>query len=261
VAKQKSPQFAQIPVNAKHIVAVASGKGGVGKSTVAVNLALALAESGKKTALLDADVYGPNIPLMLGLEKESAVIADEKIIPIQKYGLKVMSVGFITHESRALIWRGPLANRLIEQFLADVQWGELDVMIIDLPPGTGDVPLSIIQKCKLSGGIVVTTPQEASIADVKKMIDMFSGARIKILGIVENMKYLECPGCSKTIELYPTNNKSISKILGQPLLAEFPFESRIGLKENNQPYYLSNTVGPIAELYRQLAQKISKQLK
>lgn len=261
MAKQKPPQFEPVPVSAKHIIAVASGKGGVGKSTVAVNLALALAESGKSTALLDADVYGPNIPLMLGLEKESAVISETKIQPIEAHGIKVMSVGFITHESRALIWRGPLANRLIEQFLKDVHWGELDVMVIDLPPGTGDVPLSIIQKCKLSGGIVVTTPQEASIADVKKMIDMFNGTKTNILGIVENMKYLKCPDCSKEIELYPNDSgKSISKVLKQPLLAEFPFEPRIGLKNDNKPYFLSHPDTPVNELYRDLAKKVLKKL-
>lgn len=261
MAKQKSPLFEPVPVNAKHIIAVASGKGGVGKSTVAVNLALALAESGKSTALLDADVYGPNVPLMLGLGNESAIVSDGKIQPVEAHGLQVMSVGFITHESRALIWRGPLANRLIEQFLKDVQWGGLDIMVIDLPPGTGDVPLSIIQKCKLSGGIVVTTPQEASVADVKKMIDMFKGTNINILGLVENMKYLQCPDCSKRIELYPnTSGKSVSEMLHQPLLAEFPFEPRIGLKDNNKPYFLSHSDSPVINLYRDLAKKVLKKL-
>jgi ATP-binding protein involved in chromosome partitioning len=226
-------------VDSKYIIAVASGKGGVGKSTVSTNLALAIAATGLKTGLLDADIYGPNVPLMLGVDNEKAMTTPEqKILPVEAWGLKLMSVGFIAHTDKALIWRGPLANRLIGQFLQDVLWEGLDVMVIDLPPGTGDVPLSIIQKCKLDGGVIVTTPQEASIADVKKMIDMFSSTKTPVSGVVENMKYLNCPDCSKKIELYPNkNNKSVAEQLGQELIAEFPFEPTIGLKEKGKPYF------------------------
>ena len=180
--KQLSKDERGIPI-AKSVIAIASGKGGVGKSTVTVNLALSLAEKGIKVGLLDADVYGPNIPLMLGLEKAQASLKDTKMIPVEKYGLKVMSIGFITANEKALIWRGPLAHKLITQFLDDVEWGNLDVLLIDLPPGTGDVPLSIIQQANLTGAIIVTTPQEASIADVRKMIDMFNSTKTKIFGI------------------------------------------------------------------------------
>jgi ATP-binding protein involved in chromosome partitioning len=261
MAKQPQFQPKKADIDAKFIIAVASGKGGVGKSTVAVNLALSLADSGKQTGLLDADIYGPNIPLMLGLEKASARVLDSKLIPVEAYGLKVMSVGFITQQERALIWRGPLANRLIEQFLTDVQWGKLDILVIDLPPGTGDVPLSIIQKCALSGGIVVTTPQEASVADVKKMLDMFKTTKTKILGIVENMKYLVCPDCTKKVDLYPNgSSKSIPELLKERQLAEFPFVPQIGLKQGGKPYFFSAEDSSLVQQYRELSKKVLKLL-
>lgn len=239
------------------IIAVASGKGGVGKSTVAVNLALALANKGKKVGILDADIYGPNVPLMLGLNDVNAKVEDGYLIPVQKFGLHVMSVGFISPEDKALIWRGPLANKLVEQFLNDVDWPELDILVIDLPPGTGDVPLSIIQKANLTAGIVVTTPQEASIADVKKMINMFEVTKVNVLGIVENMKYVVCPSSDEKVELYPNDEgKSISEILGKELLEEFPFEPGIGLKKNNEPYFIYKKDSEIVNKYLNLAEKV-----
>jgi len=235
----------------------------VGKTTVTVNLALALAEKKKKVGLLDADIYGPNVPLMLGIQNEVAAVKDSKLIPVKKFNLKVMSVGFVADPDKALIWRGPLANKVIEQFLSDVEWGELDILLIDLPPGTGDVPLSIVQKTELTGGIIVTTPQEASIADVKKMINMYQTTNTRILGIVENMKFLVCPDCSTQINLYPNeDNRSISKVLGHELLAEFPFEPQIGLKTaEGSPFYMSDKNSPAHLEYRKLADKIQKILK
>lgn len=258
MADNEVQEVKQQPPLADAVLAVASGKGGVGKSTVAVNLALALAEKGKKIGLLDADVYGPNVPLMLGLEKTQAMIKQTKLIPVQKYGLSVMSIGFITDSEKALIWRGPLAHKLITQFLDEVEWGDIDILLIDLPPGTGDVPLSIIQKANLTGAVIVTTPQEASIADVRKMIDMFNSTQTKILGIVENMKYIICHKCSEKMMLYPNRDqRSISEILGNQLLAEFPFETSIGLKGNNgTPFYLANNTSSTAEEYRKLAEKV-----
>lgn len=262
--KETTESFAdqKIPLEAKAIIAVASGKGGVGKSTVSVNLALSLAKKGLQVGLLDADVYGPNVPLMLGLENVTAGASNEKIIPVEKYGMKIMSVAFMVEPDKALIWRGPLANRLIEQFLGDVEWGKLDVLVIDLPPGTGDVPLSIIQKTNLSGGVIVTTPQEAAIADVRKMINMFENTDIPILGIVENMKYIQCPGCSESIELYPNkDNRGITEVLGHELLAEFPFVPGIGLKETDgTPYYLSQPDSETANRYNQMGDQILKQI-
>lgn len=231
----------KIPVPADKIIAVASGKGGVGKSTVTVNLALSLAAKGYRVGLMDADIYGPNVPLMLGINNAKVTAEGEFMIPIEKHGLQIMSVGFITDPERALIWRGALANKLIEQFLGNVKWGEMDVLLIDLPPGTGDVPLSILQKVKLDGGIIVTTPQEASIADVVKMINMFKADKIgaDILGIVENMKYFLCPHCSEKTEMFPVSDPEKSTAgLGYPVLAEFPFDNKVGLKNKDIPYYL-----------------------
>lgn len=263
MTEKKNSPFSPIPIKAKNIIAIASGKGGVGKTTVTINLALALAEKKKKVGLLDADIYGPNVPLMLGLQNEVAVVKKSKLIPVKKFNLKVMSVGFVADPEKALIWRGPLANKVIEQFLSDVDWGELDILLIDLPPGTGDVPLSIVQKTELSGGIIITTPQEASIADVKKMINMYQTTNTRILGIVENMKFLVCPDCSSQIELYPNeDNRSISKVLGYDLLAEFPFEPRIGLKKTDgSPFYFSNKKSPAFQENQKLAEKILKILK
>ncbi|MCK5220330.1 MAG: Mrp/NBP35 family ATP-binding protein [Candidatus Aminicenantes bacterium] len=234
--------FDKIPVSAKKVIAVASGKGGVGKSTVTVNLALALASKGYKVGIMDADIYGPNVPLMLGVDNVKVRAEGEFMIPIEKFGIQIMSVGFITDREKALIWRGALANKLIEQFFRNVKWGELDIMLIDLPPGTGDVPLSILQKVKLDGGIIVTTPQEASIADVLKMINMFKADKIEteILGIVENMKYLICAHCNEKTEMFPISNpKNSTKSLGYKILAEFPFDNTVGLKKDNEtPYYI-----------------------
>jgi ATP-binding protein involved in chromosome partitioning len=257
--KEKGKESIQkIPINVGAVVAVASGKGGVGKSTVTVNLALSLAAAGKKVGLLDADIYGPNVPLMLGLEEAVAQVTEAKLIPVEKHRLKVMSVGFIAPPEKALIWRGPLANKLVEQFLRDVKWDSLDILLIDLPPGTGDVPLSIIQKAELSAGIVVTTPQEAAIADVRKMLNMFEATNTRVLGIVENMKYIVCPHCSKQVELYPgQTKKSMSKQLGYKVLAELPFEPQIGIKDKQgQPYYLTHKDTVTTKEYDKLAQKV-----
>jgi len=249
--------FEKIPVPAGRVIAVASGKGGVGKSTVTVNLALALASKGIRVGLMDADIYGPNIPLMLGLENQKVRTEGEFMIPIEKYGMQIMSVGFITQRDRALIWRGALANKLIEQFFRNVKWGELDVMLIDLPPGTGDVPLSILQKVRLDGGIIVTTAQEASIADVLKMINMFKADRIEteIIGIVENMKYFICPHCEKKTEMFPVQDAAHStEALGYSILARFPFDNRVGLKKDNEtPYYMHAKGTPLIEEIEKLA--------
>lgn len=255
---KKEKVFSPIPIKAKSIIAVASGKGGVGKTTVTVQLALRLAEKKKKVGLLDADIYGPNVPIMLGIENEVAGIEGSKLIPIKKFDLNIMSVGFITPPEKALIWRGPLANKIIEQFLSDVDWGDLDILLIDLPPGTGDVPLSIIQKTELTGGIIVTTPQEASIADVRKMINMFQTTQTRIIGIVENMKYLVCPDCTSRIELYPSPDKrSIPQILGFDLLAEFPFDPRIGARsDDGQVSHLKEKKGAIFQESQKLAEKV-----
>jgi ATP-binding protein involved in chromosome partitioning len=184
------------------IVAVGSGKGGVGKTTLAVNLALALSKLGHKVGLLDADVYGPNVPLMLGTNAQPRVLADQRIEPLEAFGLKVISVGFLNPGDKPLIWRGPMLHSIIKQFLGSVQWGELDYLIVDLPPGTGDVALSLIQTVPLTGAIVVSTPSDVSLQDARKAIEMFRQMKVDVVGMVENMSYFVCPHCSHEIDIF-----------------------------------------------------------
>lgn len=184
------------------IIAVGSGKGGVGKTTLAVNLALALAKLGHKVGLLDADVYGPNVPLMLGTSAQPKVVGDNQILPIEAHGLKVISVGFLNPGDKPLIWRGPMLHSIIKQFLGSVQWGHLDYMVVDLPPGTGDVALSLIQTVPLTGAIVVSTPSDVSLQDARKAIEMFRQMKVDVVGMVENMSYFVCPHCNHEIDIF-----------------------------------------------------------
>src|SRR5712664_3468395 len=177
----------------RNLIAVGSGKGGVGKTTVAVNLALALSHLGFKTGLLDADVYGPNVPLMMGI-RDTPQASGERIRPLEQYGLKLMSMGFLNPGDKPLVWRGPMLNSVIQQFLRNVDWGELDYLVIDLPPGTGDVQLTLIQTTPLTGAVVVTTPSDVALEDARKAVNMFEQVREQVLGIVENMSYLEHNG-------------------------------------------------------------------
>ena len=185
----------------KNLIAVGSGKGGVGKTTVSVNLAVSLAKLGHKTGLLDADVYGPNVPLMMGVRATPHAIG-ERIQPIEKYGVRTMSMGFLNPGDKPLIWRGPMLHSVIQQFLRGVDWGELDYLVIDLPPGTGDVQLTLIQTAPLTGAVVVTTPSDVSLEDARKAIHMFQQVRVPILGLVENMSYLVCPHCQERIDVF-----------------------------------------------------------
>ncbi len=184
------------------IIAIGSGKGGVGKTTIAVNLAIALAKLGYKVGLLDADVYGPNIPLMLGASATPRVTDQNRIEPLEKFGVKVISVGFLNPGDRPLIWRGPMLHSLIKQFLEQVQWGQLDYLVVDLPPGTGDVAISLIQTVPLTGSIVVSTPSDVSLQDARKAIEMFRQVKVDILGIVENMSTFHCPHCRQEIDIF-----------------------------------------------------------
>ena len=184
------------------IVAVGSGKGGVGKTTLAVNLALALAKMGHKTGLLDADVYGPNVPLMLGTSAQPRVLAENRIEPLEVHGLKMISVGLLNPGDKPLIWRGPMLHSIIRQFLGSVEWGMLDYLIVDLPPGTGDVALSLIQTVPLTGAIVVSTPSDVSLQDARKAIEMFRQMKVDLVGMVENMSYFVCPHCQHEIDIF-----------------------------------------------------------
>jgi len=184
------------------IIAVGSGKGGVGKTTLSVNLAVALAKMGHKVGLLDADVYGPNVPLMLGTSAQPRVVANDRLEPLERYGLKVISVGFLNPGDRPLIWRGPMLHSIMRQFLGQVEWGELDYLIVDLPPGTGDVALSLVQTVPLTGAIVVTTPSDVSLQDGRKAIEMFRQVKVDLVGLVENMSYFVCPHCHQEIDIF-----------------------------------------------------------
>ncbi len=213
----------------KNVVAVASGKGGVGKSTVAVNLALALQRHGARVGLLDADVFGPSIPTMLGTpEVPASASKDSRIIPAIHQGLKVISVGFFVDKDEAVVWRGPMVHRLLQQFLGDVDWGELDYLVCDLPPGTGDVQLSLSQLIPIAGAVMVTTPQEVSIVDVVKGIAMFEKVEIPILGIVENMSYYTCPACGHHDEIFSHGGgKRLAQEVGCDFFGEIPIDTRI----------------------------------
>jgi ATP-binding protein involved in chromosome partitioning len=213
----------------KNVIAVAAGKGGVGKSTVAVNLALALRAHGASVGLLDADVFGPSMPTMLGPPTVPAgTTAGQKITPAVHHGLKVISVGFFVEKGEAVVWRGPMVHRLLQQFLVDVEWGDLDYLICDLPPGTGDVQLSLSQLIPIAGAVMVTTPQEVSIVDVVKGIAMFEKVEIPILGVVENMAYYRCPACGHRDEIFSHGGgKRLAQEIGVPFFGEIPIDTRI----------------------------------
>jgi ATP-binding protein involved in chromosome partitioning len=242
----------------KNVIAVAAGKGGVGKSTVAVNMALALAKHGAKVGLLDADVFGPSIPTMLGApEVPPQASKDSKIIPAQMHGLRVVSVGFFVDKDEAVVWRGPMVHRLLQQFLADVEWGELDYLVCDLPPGTGDVQLSLSQLIPIAGAVMVTTPQEVSIVDVVKGIAMFEKVEIPILGIVENMSYYKCPACGHTDEIFSHGGgKRLAQEVGAPFFGEIPIDTRIRFGgDAGVPVIVASPDSANAALFMELATK------
>ena len=186
----------------KNLVAVASGKGGVGKTTVAVNLAIALKDMGASVGLLDADVYGPNVPVMLGTTEQPRALDEKTILPVQAYGVKMISMGLLNPGDKPLVWRGPMLHSVMQQFLRSVRWGQLDYLVVDLPPGTGDVQLSLIQTVSVTGAVVVTTPSIVALADVRRAIEMFRQVNVEILGVVENMSYFSCPHCNGRIDVF-----------------------------------------------------------
>ena len=213
----------------KYTIAVGSGKGGVGKSTVSVNLAVSLAKLGYKVGVLDADVHGPNVPIMFGINERPYVNEDKQIIPIEKYGVKVMSLGFLLeNQSTPIIWRGPLVTKAIEQLYNDVAWGELDYLLIDLPPGTGDAALTVTQSLPLKFGLVVTTPQNVAIADAGKSLAMFKEMKIPVLGVIENMSYFICPNCGAKSEIFGHGGgEKMSMENGVPFLGKVPLEMEV----------------------------------
>lgn len=242
----------------KHFIAVGSGKGGVGKTTVAVNLAMALCKEGFKVGLFDADVYGPNIPVMLGLSEKPGGEAG-MILPLEKFGLKIISIGFFTTEDQPVIWRGPLVSKVISEFLDDVMWGELDYMVIDLPPGTGDVSITVAQSIPRVALVIVTTPQEVALADVRKTINMFKKMDTAILGIVENMSYFKCGHNEERIEIFGKGGgERLSQEMDIPLLGSIPID--LQLRKWGDEGVALVEVSPDSEtaiLFREIARKVS----
>jgi ATP-binding protein involved in chromosome partitioning len=246
----------------KNVIAVASGKGGVGKSTLAVNLALALAETGAKVGLLDCDVYGPSIPLMLHISGRPQVTPDKKIHPLMSYGLKLMSIGFLAGENAPVIWRGPMVHGIIRQFLSDVKWGELDYLVLDLPPGTGDAALTICQTAPLAGAVIVTTPQEVALIDARKGLQMFQRVNVPVLGIVENMSWFECDGCGKRHALFGEGGaERAAKELGTDVLGRVPLQPDVvAAGDAGKPTIVSAPDSPAAREIRTIAGLIARKL-
>ncbi len=225
----------------KNIIAVASGKGGVGKSTFAVNLAIALAQTGAKVGLIDADLYGPSIPTMFGLLEAKPEVAGNYLVPLEKYGVKLMSIGFLVEIDTALIWRGPMVSNAIKQFINEVEWKELDYLIFDLPPGTGDIQITIAQTIPLTGAIIVTTPQDVAIADVSKAVSMFRKVDVPILGLVENMSYYELPDGTKDFIFGHHGGEIFARTQGLAFLGSIPIDRAVREGgDNGSPYMLSH---------------------
>ena len=241
----------------KHVIAVSSGKGGVGKSTVAANLACAMAQKGLDVGLLDADLYGPNIPMMMG-STDGPEQKDGKILPAQSHGVKLISMAFLVPEEAPLIWRGPMVHQYLQAFFRDVLWGDLDVLLIDLPPGTGDVQLSLSQMVPLAGAITVTTPQEVALYDVRKGMAMFQKVNVPLLGIVENMSYFVCGHCNERTEIFSHGGgERAAEKLGVPFLGRIPIDPAIrDGGDSGHPIVVADPGSPQAEAFRTIAQKV-----
>src|SRR5467141_1283866 len=228
-APTPQPQPAKLPIEGvKNLVAVASGKGGVGKTTVAVNLALALRRLGASVGLLDADVYGPNVPIMMGTDEQPQALSERQILPVEAQGVRLISMGLLNPGDKPMIWRGPMLHSVMQQFLRSVVWGELDYLIVDLPPGTGDVQLSLIQMVPVTGAVLVTTPSVVALADVRKATEMFRQVNVDILGVVENMSFFNCPHCQGRIDVFGHGEgRRIAETYSVPLLGEIEIDPRI----------------------------------
>ncbi|MBI4605175.1 MAG: Mrp/NBP35 family ATP-binding protein [Planctomycetes bacterium] len=247
---------------AKNIVAVASGKGGVGKSTTAINLAMALQRTGATVGLLDADVYGPSMAMMFGIDGQPVITPEKKLLPMDGHGVKVMSMGFLSDPSRPVIWRGPMVHGLLQQFLRDVEWGELDYLVVDLPPGTGDAQLSISQAVSISGAVIVTTPQDISLLDARKGLLMFRQMRVPVLGIVENMSYFRCPHCGERTDIFSHGGgRRAAEELGVPFLGEIPIDPKVVPGgDKGVPIVVEDPESPAAKAYIAFAGQVAAQL-
>jgi ATP-binding protein involved in chromosome partitioning len=256
------PSAAQAPEGVKAIIAVASGKGGVGKSTTAVNLALALRDIGLKVGMLDADIYGPSVPKLLAIRGRPQTIGGTRLLPMDGYGLKVMSIGFLVEEETPMIWRGPMVMSALTQMLRDVEWGTLDVMVVDMPPGTGDAQLTMAQQVPLAGAIIVSTPQDLALIDARRGIAMFGRVNVPVLGIVENMSYFVCPQCGGRSDIFGHGGaRHEAERLGVPFLGEVPLDMAIReTSDSGRPVVATDPDGSHAAAYRAIAAKVRDQL-
>jgi ATP-binding protein involved in chromosome partitioning len=261
VPKGTTAEGRQSIPDVKNIVAVGSGKGGVGKTTVTVNLAVALARTGAAVGLMDADIYGPNVPLMMGISGRPHAVGD-RIQTLSNYGVRVMSMGFLTADDTPLIWRGPMLHSVIQQFIRQVDWGELDYLLIDLPPGTGDVQLSLTQTVPIMGAIVVSTPQDVALQDARKAILMFRQVRVEVLGIVENMSYFQCPKCQERTHIFSHGGGAATAAnYGVPFLGEVPLH--VSLREGGdmgKPIVAVDPEAPVARAFIQIAERVAAQV-
>jgi ATP-binding protein involved in chromosome partitioning len=260
IGKHPSPQpeGPSRPQGVDRILAVGSGKGGVGKSTVATNLAVALAKAGRRVGLLDADIYGPSIPHMMGVNKRPASPDGKTIIPLHAHGVTLMSIGFMLEARKAVVWRGPMLMGALQQMLGQVEWGELDVLIVDLPPGTGDVQLTLCQRSDLTGAIVVSTPQDVALLDARKAIDMFATLKTPVLGLIENMSQFACPDCGATHDIFGQGGVSAAAAeMGVPLLGQLPIDLETRLAgDGGQP--IAAGKGVMADAYARIAEGLVK---
>jgi len=244
------------------VIAVASGKGGVGKSTTALNLALGLRDLGLRVGLLDADIYGPSVPRLTGIREKPALNADKKMIPIQRFGLAIMSIGFLVEEETAMIWRGPMVMSAITQMLRDVAWGTLDILVVDMPPGTGDAQLTLAQNVPLKGAVIISTPQDLSLIDARRGLAMFKKVNVPVLGIVENMSYFQCPQCGTRSDIFGHGGaRHEAERMGVPFLGEIPLHMSIrATSDAGTPVVDSEPDGPYAAIYREIGSKVRDQL-
>jgi len=269
VAAHRPPQSPASPMSKQSeipgvsaIIAVASGKGGVGKSTTALNLALGLRDLGLRVGLLDADIYGPSVPRLTGIREKPQLNNDKKMIPIMRFGLAIMSIGFLVEEDTAMIWRGPMVMSAITQMLRDVAWGTLDVLVVDMPPGTGDAQLTLAQNVPLKGAVIISTPQDLSLIDARRGLAMFKKVNVPVLGIVENMSYFQCPHCGTRSDIFGHGGaRQEAERLGVPFLGEIPLHMSIrATSDAGTPVVASEPDGPHAAIYRAIGAKVRDQL-
>jgi len=261
VIPHKNKQKESVLPGVKNTIAVASGKGGVGKSTVAVNLAVALAKEGASVGIVDADVYGPSLPLMMGIHGRPA-IRNQRLQPMENWGVKVMSIGFLVDPMQAVIWRGPMASGAVKQFMSDVDWGELDYLVFDLPPGTGDIQLTLVQTIPLTGAVIVTTPQDISLADARKGFKMFEKVNVPIFGIVENMSYYVCTHCGQREDIFDYGGgRKAAEELGVPFLGEIPIHTSIRVSgDTGKPIVMDDSHKVQADIIIRIARNMAAQI-